>query len=473
MNENNTWVLSELLLADVSRIEKCYKYICDIPTQNTIFKSIIETFQAYKESNIPLNESGFKLNIRELSENGKEDKAVIDEFFRHYNEDKGFSDVLSDITLYNTLCTVLNDIFIEKYRLEFDHNKQQKISEMHLNTISELKLLFFHEPIVNNLSYFETGLFEKALLEYQEKSTIKTGFDKLNSELGGLFPGLYVIGAMPSIGKSTFVLQICDNIASAKNNVIFFSLEQSRLELISKSLVRLMTEKEKNKSEDFLEKSSKLAFQKIPSAIELRTGKLDEQGKEYLKTAIEEYKTNIAKYVTIDDNNFTADVNYIRAAIKSYMSGTNQKPVIVIDYLQVLKPVTQHHEIRETIDYNIQELKKIAVDYSIPVIVISSFNRTKYDDTISFSSFKESGGIEYTADVLLGLELVKDEENAKVKNKTQVTAAERNELMKKPKRKIKLHCLKNRNGNTFDINYSYYPRYETFIEDKKQNGLIK
>lgn len=465
MNDYNILFLSELLLADVSRIEKCYEYICNISTECSIFKSIIETFQAYKEKNIPLDESGFKLKIKELSETGKEDKQVIDKFFNDYNVDKTFSDLLSDVNLYDTLQTVLNENFHDKYICKSNHDEQHKIIQNHIKALSELKVIFSHKPVINNLSYFETGLFEKELSDFQEKSTIKTGFDTLDKKLGGLFPGLYVIGAMPSIGKSTFALQICDNIAKSKNKVLFFSFEQSRFELITKSLVRLMSDKENNKPDKkgvfFSKAESGNEPHIIPSAIELRA----EIENKYVKTAIEEYKANIAKHFTIDDNNFTADVNYIKAIVKSYINDTKQKPVIVIDYLQVIQPIAERNEIRETIDYNIQELKKLAVDYSISVIIISSFNRKKYYDSISFDSFKESGGIEYTADVLLGLELIKENNNTKANKNAKLTIDEINELRKHPKRKIKLHCLKNRNGNTFDINYSYYPRYETFIED--------
>lgn len=460
MNERNILTLTKQLLADVSNIEKCYKYICDIHTDNIFFKSIIETFQAYKEINIPLDESGFKLKIKELSETGKEEKQIIDEFLNDYNSDKACG-LLTNSNLYNYLRTVLTDKFHDSYMLAPNYDEQQKITKKHFDILSELEIIFFQKPIVSNLSYFETGSFEKEILEIQEKSTTKTGFKKLDEKLQGLFPGLYVIGAMPSIGKSTFVLQLCDNIAQAQKNVLFFSLEQKRIELITKSLTRSMAIHEQETGNvDFFEKvKTGSEPYNIPSAIELRTNKKWNEN-ERTKRAIEDYKNTIANYVTIDDNNFTADINYIKAVVKQYMAETLQTPVIIIDYLQVLQAPTNHDDIRMAIDYNIQELKKLAIDYNTPVLIISSFNRKNYYDAISFDSFKESGGIEYTADVLLGMELTRENKN----NKNKLTIDEIIELRKKPERKIKLKCLKNRNGNTFDIDFLYYPRYETFIE---------
>ena len=67
---------------------------------------------------------------------------------------------------------------------------------------------------------------------------IRTGFDKLDNLLnGGLPNGLITLGAIPSLGKTTFALQVADNMASMENTkVLFFSLEMSKFDLISKSL---------------------------------------------------------------------------------------------------------------------------------------------------------------------------------------------------------------------------------------------
>ena len=76
--------------------------------------------------------------------------------------------------------------------------------------------------------------------KYQAKST---KFKELDQKLsGGLKNGLYVFGAISSLGKTTFVLQLADNIASQGHKAIIFSLEQSRFELVSKSLSRLTYE---------------------------------------------------------------------------------------------------------------------------------------------------------------------------------------------------------------------------------------
>ena len=58
----------------------------------------------------------------------------------------------------------------------------------------------------------------------------KSGYDNLDA-ITSLYPGLYVLGAISSLGKTTFAHQMADQIARAGHPVIFFSLEQNTLEL--------------------------------------------------------------------------------------------------------------------------------------------------------------------------------------------------------------------------------------------------
>ena len=84
------------------------------------------------------------------------------------------------------------------------------------------------------LEYFKTIEQQPAGFE------AKTGFEELDKNLfGGLYEGLYIIGAISSLGKTTFTLQLADQIAAKGQDVIFFSLEMSKYELMSKSLSRL------------------------------------------------------------------------------------------------------------------------------------------------------------------------------------------------------------------------------------------
>ena len=56
---------------------------------------------------------------------------------------------------------------------------------------------------------------------------------------GGLYPGLYMMGAISSLGKTTLACQIADQIAAAGQPVLIFSLEMARKEIFAKSISRL------------------------------------------------------------------------------------------------------------------------------------------------------------------------------------------------------------------------------------------
>ena len=82
--------------------------------------------------------------------------------------------------------------------------------------------------------------YKDAILSGAKEPAISTGFAGLDAALdGGLYPGLYMMGAISSLGKTTLACQIADQIAAAGQPVLIFSLEMSRKEIFSKSLSRL------------------------------------------------------------------------------------------------------------------------------------------------------------------------------------------------------------------------------------------
>lgn len=287
----------------------------------------------------------------------------------------------------------------------------------------------------------------------------KTGFTNLDREQGSIYSGLYVIGGISSVGKTTFISQICDQMAGQGQHVLFFSMEQSRLEMISKSIAR---------------QTAKDDATKAVSSLQIRIGAKGEA----ITRAINEYSEAVGDRISILAGNFDTTVGFIRETIKKYMAFNSVRPCVIVDYLQVLQaqkdPETGRKttDTRQKTDENITELKRISRDYEIPVFVISSLNRGNYLTPIDFESFKESGGIEYSCDVLWGLQLAAIHEDifAKdnhVKEKRERMAQAKEEIP----RQIELVCLKNRYGKSrYSCRFTYYPQYDLFTEaDDKSN----
>jgi len=87
----------------------------------------------------------------------------------------------------------------------------------------------------NLVSHYLEDVFIKDIDKFKSYKDRKTGFSNLDELTGGLYPGLYVVGAISSLGKTTFVHQIGDQLAEQGDHVLFFSLEQSRLKWLQRA----------------------------------------------------------------------------------------------------------------------------------------------------------------------------------------------------------------------------------------------
>lgn len=280
---------------------------------------------------------------------------------------------------------------------------------------------------------------------------IPTGFKKLDSVLdGGLYEGLYIVGAISSLGKTTIITQIADQIAQAGTDVLIFSLEMARAEIMAKSISR-------HTLQQVLSSGGDIRNAKTTRGI--TTGKRYENysktERELINGAIVAY-SQYAEHIYISEGIGDIGAEQIRDTVKQHILFTGNTPVVIIDYLQILAPYSERATDKQNTDKAVMELKRISRDFKTPVIGISSFNRANYSVAVTMEAFKESGAIEYSSDVLIGLQL-------KGAGKKDFDA---NEAKKKSPREIELVILKNRNGSTGDkLGYRYYPLFNYFEEE--------
>ena len=291
------------------------------------------------------------------------------------------------------------------------------------------------------------GLISKITQRKDNPQFVPTNFKKLDEVLdGGLYPQLYVIGAISSLCKTTLLMQIADQIASQQHRPVFiFSLETSKDELTEKNISRLTFE--------ISHKDTK----KAQSARSINNGEwLDNaEAKKLVKQAFHKYSDYYTFLHIKDGTRRRPSAKDIFNEINIYCHRhPENKPVVMIDYLQILKPLNDHDTDKEKVTKSIAEFKKIVTTFEVPVVVISSFNRASYQMPASMESFKESGEIEYYADTLIGLQYVG----------TEVNGANLEELKKRSPRNISIKILKNRNGRSgVEVNLTYYPKYNFFI----------
>lgn len=298
----------------------------------------------------------------------------------------------------------------------------------------------------STLSYIDNLMDSE--IEKFGKSSQMTGFANLDARAKGLYPGLYVMAAISSLGKTTLALQMADNLAANGHDVLFFSMEQSRLEMVSKSFARFTAQAD---------------MRNAVNALSIRQGYRPVQ----VQDAIQQYKAVIGNRLSIIEGNFNCDIGFIADYIRQYITRTGKKPAIFIDYLQILQPSTDgkiRNSKKDEMDLAVIELKRLSRELDLTIVVISSLNRANYMTPFAFESLKESGGIEYTADVIWGLQLGCLDE-AMFEKESGINAKRKriNEAKEENPRKIKFVCLKNRYGiSHYEINFTYYPEFDLF-----------
>ena len=300
----------------------------------------------------------------------------------------------------------------------------------------------------DNIDDFIDGINNKA-----NTPPTSTGFPLLDEVLsGGMREGLTVIGAISSLGKTTMAQQIADNVAQSGQDVLFISLEMARTELMSKSISR-------ETLIEVLENDGNIRNAKtsigITDASKHKNYSRDE--KQLINTAIKRYD-EYASHIYIVEAFGQIGFQDVRELVKIHYEKTGKVPIVVIDYLQIMKPDDPRATDKTNTDKAVNGLKQISRDFKTTIVAISSLNRESYNRPMSLTAFKESGAIEYSSDVLIGLDFTKMLENS--------NEMDFEEEKDKVPRNITLTILKNRNGRTGKrINYLYDPRFNYFEED--------
>ena len=224
---------------------------------------------------------------------------------------------------------------------------------------------------------------------------IPTGVRVLDNALGGgLKRGLYMLGAVSSVGKTTLLNMIADNLAVRGKPVLFVTIEQSARELAAKSLSRRMYLMDSDIGD--------VSYSELDTRSERE--RWSEKRNALLTEASNWYVENIApreRYLQARSQPSVADID---KTIQVMEKRFGDKPIVIIDYLQLLAPMSDRDSDKQTVDKNVMALRQLSRDMKTTVICVSSLNRSSYSGAINIDSFKESGAIEYGADVLLGLQ---------------------------------------------------------------------
>lgn len=297
----------------------------------------------------------------------------------------------------------------------------------------------------STLAYIEA--IRQEIRESKSSPALETGFSRLDSLLeGGLQEGLYVLGAITGAGKTTLALQIGDHVAKNGTDVIIFSLEMGRKELMAKSVSRLTYEIDKDYSKTT---PGIMSGRRYENYTKRDMEVIEDAWKQY-----SEYAGRIYIHPGVGD----MSPQFMSDKVKDHIKLSDCKhPLVIIDYLQITSSEEDRLTDKQRIDRAVIYIKQMSRDLRLPVLVVSSFNRAGYNEAVAMESMKETGAIEYSCDVLMGLGLTAIEdvgEDGEKARKTAITKAKkeaREEREKTGDLKLSLVVLKNRNGKTGEV----------------------
>ena len=322
------------------------------------------------------------------------------------------------------------------------------------NNLTKCQEVFKMTDFIKRNEWYTNNLKDYVIQEHNW-SNRKSGFDQLDTQQA-FKPGLYLLGGIPGMGKTSWSYQLGEQFASKGESVLFMSSEVDINILYMKSLVRSV--KQSNPTTSMTPKQIKNLFNNAT-----------------INSALKTLSTNNDEFFVQNTGNMSIElmINSAERFCKDRL-----QPIIIIDYLQYINTNKSFMTDKQRVDYIVHQLKEFQKSQQAMIILLSSFNRSNYRSSVSMESFKETGDIDGTADVMWGLQydIYKDRESgidAKGNKLKGVTLAEIREEQHKSPRQVMLSCIKNRFGNVYEVYFDYYSDYDLFVERESYENTFK
>ena len=210
---------------------------------------------------------------------------------------------------------------------------------------------------------------------------VSTGFKDLDKKTAGLQPSdLIIVAARPSMGKTTFAMNLAENVALGSDKpVLVFSLEMPAEQLMMRMLASLSR----------------------VDQTRIRTGQLEEE--DWARIASVMGMLNDKNNMYIDDASGLTPTE-VRSRARRIAREHGGLSMIMIDYLQLMTvPGMSENRTLEIAEIS-RSLKSLAKELQVPVVALSQLNRSleqRADKRPVNSDLRESGSIEQDADVIM------------------------------------------------------------------------
>ena len=285
---------------------------------------------------------------------------------------------------------------------------------------------------VHDILDVELDKLHKLSIEGTEITGTPSGFRDLDRITGGFQPGnLIVIAARPSMGKSALVANIAENVAiDSGKAVALFSLEMAESELAQ----RFIASQARIKGEEL--RKGKVAPNKWPKILEASKRLADSP-------------------LFVDDSSDVSMLEIRAKARRLHQRHPGGLGLIIVDYLQLLRPDGRIENRVEQVGQMSRGLKILARELDVPVIALSQLNRgveARNPKIPMLSDLRESGQIEQDADLVM---FIYREEYYEKESEREGIAD--------------IIIAKHRNGATGDVELTFqkdYPKFMNYAGDR-------
>ncbi|MFA0084924.1 replicative DNA helicase [Vibrio sp. 10N.286.49.C2] len=295
-----------------------------------------------------------------------------------------YADIVAERALVRNLIGVANEI------ADAGYDPQGRSSEDLLD-LAESKVFAIAEDRTNenegpqNVDNILEKTLERIEILYKTPQDgvtgVNTGYDDLNKKTAGLQGSdLIIVAARPSMGKTTFAMNLCENAAMSQDKpVLIFSLEMPAEQIMMRMLASL----------------SRVDQTKI------RTGQLDDEDWAKISTSMGILMEK--KNMFIDDSSGLTPTE-VRSRARRIARENGGLSLIMIDYLQLMRvPSLSENRTLEIAEIS-RSLKALAKELNVPVVALSQLNRSleqRADKRPVNSDLRESGSIEQDADLIM------------------------------------------------------------------------
>lgn len=254
---------------------------------------------------------------------------------------------------------------------------------------------------------------------------VSTGFHALDNSTGGLQgSNLIILAARPSVGKTSFALDIGKQVAlTAGKPVVFFSLEMSKEEVVDRLL------------------SSEARV----DLFKMKTGKLARDDFERIAFAMD----TLSRADFFIDDTPGMNVMKMRAILRRITAESKGIGLIIIDYLQLMESTSRSDNVVQQVSEISRSLKGLAREFDVPVIALSQLSRSvenRSPQIPRLSDLRESGSIEQDADIVFFI-YREERENPETERKGIA----------------EIHIAKQRNGPVGKIELGFKKEFASFV----------